>query len=59
MEDFDNKDLLAIVLTIILPPLGVFLKVGLSTHFWINLVLTLFGFWICGLIHGLCVVLRK
>ena len=32
-------DLLRIIAAIILPPLGVFLQVGLSKHFWINVLL--------------------
>ncbi len=47
--------LLAIV-TILLPPLGVALQVGVGKHFWINLVLTLLGY-IPGLIHGLWITL--
>ncbi len=31
-------DILRIVLAIILPPLGVFLQVGLTKHFWINVL---------------------
>jgi hypothetical protein len=29
-------DLLRIVIAILLPPLGVFLQVGVGKHFWIN-----------------------
>jgi len=50
-------DLLRILLSILLPPVGVFLQVGLTTHFWINVVLTLFGY-IPGIIHALWVILR-
>ena len=50
--------ILLIILTIILPPLGVFLKSGLNNQFVINLVLTLL-FYIPGLIHGLWVVTKK
>ncbi|QDG49347.1 YqaE/Pmp3 family membrane protein [Persicimonas caeni] len=49
-----NKILLIIV-TILLPPLGVFLKVGLGNHFWLNLILTILGY-IPGIIHGLWIV---
>jgi len=51
-------DILRIILTIILPPLGVFLKVGLTGQFWLNLVLTLL-FYFPGLVHGLWVQLKK
>lgn len=49
-------NLLELIITIILPPLGVFLKVGLTMHFWLNIVLTILGY-IPGLIHGLWIVL--
>lgn len=39
-----------------MPPLAVLLKVGLTTQFWINLVLTILGF-VPGQIHALWVVL--
>lgn len=50
------EKLLTIILTVLIPPAGVALTTGLSTQFWINLVLTLI-FYIPGLIHGLIVVL--
>ena len=33
-------DLLRIIIAILLPPLGVFLQVGIGKQFWINLLLT-------------------
>ncbi len=51
-------DPLKIVLAILLPPVGVFLEVGLGIHFWINIVLTLLGF-VPGIIHALYVILKK
>lgn len=44
--------LLQFLLCIFIPPLGVFLKVGLGTQFWINLLLTM-AFYIPGVIHAL------
>jgi len=53
-------DILKIVAAIILPPLGVFLEVGIFTkHFWINILLTIFGFYILGLVHAIWVIARK
>lgn len=52
----ENK-ILRIVLAILLPPLAVFMTTGLGTQFWLNLVLTIVGFWIIGVIHALIVVL--
>ena len=34
-------DIVRVILAIILPPLGVFLQVGLGMHFWLNILLTL------------------
>jgi len=44
-----------IILAIFLPPLAAFFVVGLSTQFWINLILTLLG-WVPGMIHALWLV---
>jgi uncharacterized membrane protein YqaE (UPF0057 family) len=51
-------DILRIVLAIFLPPVAVFLTVGLGLHFWINILLTLLGF-IPGMIHALWVIVKK
>ncbi len=47
-----------VILAIILPPLAAALQVGLSTHFWINIILTILGY-IPGLIHALWLVLTN
>lgn len=49
-------DILRLVIAIVLPPLGVFLQVGLGTQFWINVVLTLLGY-IPGIIHAVWIIL--
>jgi len=46
-----------ILFAVILPPLGVFMEVGLTKHFWLNILLTFFGF-IPGIIHALYVILK-
>ncbi|MFP4354005.1 MAG: YqaE/Pmp3 family membrane protein [Phycisphaerae bacterium] len=51
-------DILRIILAILLPPLGVFLQVGIGMHFWLNILLTIFGY-IPGIIHALWVILSK
>lgn len=51
-------DVLRIVVAIILPPLGVFLQVGLGKHFWINILLTLLGY-VPGIIHAVWVIVKK
>jgi uncharacterized membrane protein YqaE (UPF0057 family) len=51
-------DVVRLILAIILPPLGVFLTVGIGLHFWLNIILTLCGY-IPGIIHALYVILKK
>lgn len=58
MKELETRDVVNIVATVILPPLGVALKTGIGGHFLLNLVLTLFGFYVVGLVHGLYVVLK-
>lgn len=45
-----------IILAIILPPVAAYLQVKLTTHFWVNIVLTVLG-GIPGVIHALWLVL--
>ena len=48
-------DLLRIVIAILLPPLGVFLQVGIGKHLWINVLLTILGY-VPGIIHAIWVI---
>ena len=50
-------DLIRIIFALLLPPLGVFLQVGLGLQFWINVLLTLLGY-IPGIIHALYVIVK-
>jgi uncharacterized membrane protein YqaE (UPF0057 family) len=54
----DGTDPIKILLAIILPPVGVFLEVGIGLHFWLNILLTLLGY-IPGIIHAVFIILRK
>jgi uncharacterized membrane protein YqaE (UPF0057 family) len=47
--------ILRIILAVILPPVGVFLKVGLGLHFWLNILLTLLGY-VPGLVHAIWII---
>jgi uncharacterized membrane protein YqaE (UPF0057 family) len=58
MDNTNTKDIVALLVTLFVPPLGVALKKGFGGHFWVNLALTIFGFYIAGLIHGIFVVLK-
>ncbi len=51
-------DVLRIILSVIIPPVGVFLQVGIGLHFWLNILLTLLGYF-PGLIHAIWVITRK
>ena len=48
-------DVLRVLISILIPPLGVFLKVGIGFHFWLNLILTIVGYF-PGLVHAIWVL---
>ena len=51
-------DIIRILLSILLPPLGVFLQVGLGAHFWINILLTILGYF-PGVIHAIYIIAKS
>ncbi|HCA77109.1 MAG: YqaE/Pmp3 family membrane protein [Alteromonadaceae bacterium TMED7] len=51
-------DILRILLSILLPPLGVFLQVGIGAQFWINILLTLLGY-IPGIVHAVYIIAKR
>jgi uncharacterized membrane protein YqaE (UPF0057 family) len=51
-------DILRILIAILLPPVGVLLQVGLGLHFWLNILLTLLGYF-PGLVHAIWVIVKK
>jgi uncharacterized membrane protein YqaE (UPF0057 family) len=51
-------DIFRILLAILLPPLGVFFQVGLGLHFWLNILLTLFGY-VPGIIHAVWIIATR
>ncbi len=51
-------DPLKLILAILLPPLGVFMEVGLTGQFWLNLLLTLLGY-IPGIIHAVYIITTR
>ena len=50
-------DFWRLVAAILLPPLGVFLQVGIGAQFWINILLTLLGY-IPGIVHAVWVIAK-
>ena len=51
-------DIIRIILSILIPPLGVFLQVGLGLQFWLNILLTLLGY-VPGLVHAIWIIARR
>ncbi len=51
-------DIVRLICAILLPPLGVFLQVGLSGQFWLNVLLTLLGY-IPGIVHAVWIIARR
>jgi len=49
---------LKILLAILLPPVGVFMEVGLGLQFWLNVLLTILGY-VPGIIHALIVITSR
>ena len=48
-------DVVRTILSVLVPPLGVFLQVGLGKHFWLNVLLTILGY-LPGLVHAIWVI---
>jgi uncharacterized membrane protein YqaE (UPF0057 family) len=51
-------DIIRIIIAIFIPPLGVFLQVGIGRDFWINIILTLLGY-IPGIVHAVWVIAKR
>ena len=51
-------DILKIILAILIPPVGVFMEVGLGMHFWLNVLLTILGY-LPGIIHAIFVITSR
>ena len=53
-----RMDLIRILIAILLPPLGVFLQVGFAGAFWLNILLTLCGYF-PGIIHAVYIIAKR
>ena len=51
-------DFLRVILSVLIPPLGVFLQVGIGPQFWINILLTLLGY-IPGVVHATWIIASR
>jgi uncharacterized membrane protein YqaE (UPF0057 family) len=54
----DPMNLLRVLFAILLPPVGVFLTVGIGGQFWINILLTILGY-IPGIVHAVWIIARR
>lgn len=50
--------IIRIIFAIILPPVGVFLTVGIKGAFWLNILLTILGY-IPGIVHAIWIIAKK
>lgn len=57
MAKYSIYDIIALLVSIMLPPLGVVMKRGFNVDFWINIILTLLG-WLPGLFHAFYVIFK-
>ncbi|MCA8987514.1 MAG: YqaE/Pmp3 family membrane protein [Planctomycetaceae bacterium] len=57
-RDSTLGDFIKVMFSVLLPPVGVFFEVGLGLHFWLNIVLTLLGYF-PGVIHAVYIIARK
>ena len=53
-----QMDIVRLIAAILLPPLGVFLQVGIGPQFWLNILLTLLGY-IPGIIHAVWIIIKR
>lgn len=51
-------DIVRVIVAILLPPLGVFLQVGIGGAFWLNILLTILGYF-PGIIHAVWVIAKR
>jgi len=56
LNHINSNDVLYIIAALFVPPLAVLLKVGFTSQFFINLILTVLGF-VPGQLHALWIVL--
>lgn len=49
--------IIRLILAILLPPVGVFMTVGIGGAFWLNILLTILGY-VPGIIHAVWVIAK-
>ncbi|MDT0582016.1 MULTISPECIES: YqaE/Pmp3 family membrane protein [Alteromonadaceae] len=51
-------DFIRVLLSVLLPPIGVFLQVGLTGQFFLNILLTILGY-IPGVVHAVWIIAKR
>lgn len=51
-------DFIRVLLSVLVPPLGVFFQVGIGGQFWLNILLTILGY-IPGVVHAVWIIARR
>lgn len=54
----EPSDIIKIIFSILLPPIGVAMEVGLTKHFWINILLTVLGY-VPGIVHAVYIIAKR
>jgi len=54
-----NDQLIGILFSILLPPIGAILARASGVQIALNILLTIFGFWILGIIHAIYLVMNS
>lgn len=54
-----NLQIIALVCSILLPPLGAIMAKASTGHIILNIFLTIFGFWILGILHAAYLVMSS
>ena len=52
------SNLVRLLFAVLLPPVGVFLTVGIGGQFWLNILLTILGY-IPGIVHAVWIIARR
>lgn len=50
--------LIKVLLSVLIPPLGVFLAVGVAGAFWLNILLTILGY-LPGVVHAVWIIAKR
>ncbi len=58
MAATQERDIIRILFSILLPPIGVAMETGINQTFWINVILTLLGYF-PGVIHAVYVIAKR